>query len=75
MREGLCDRERAATMAAQIVARLEGKAVNERLSALQRELSACDPTLDEPRYLALQSARMELVRRKQELVRITGPMR
>ena len=75
MREGLCDRERAATMAAQIVARLEGKAVNERLSALQRELSACDPTLDRPRYLALLSEQQEMVRRKQELVRITGPMR
>ena len=75
MREGLCDRERAATMAAQIVARLEGKAVNERLSALQRELSACDPDLDRPRYLALLSAQQEMVRRKQELVRITGPMR
>ena len=75
MREGLCDRERAATMATQIVARLEGKAVNERLSALQRELSACDPTLDRPRYLALLSEQQEMVRRKQELVRITGPMR
>lgn len=74
-REGLCDRERAATMASQILARLEGKAVNERLSALQRELSACDPTLDRPRYLALLSEQQEMVRRKQELVRITGPMR
>lgn len=73
-REGLCGPEQAPAMVQEVLARLELRAVNNRLYTVRQELSACDPNLDRARYLALLSERANLQRRREALTATVGPM-
>ncbi|MCP4917738.1 MAG: DNA primase [Proteobacteria bacterium] len=74
-REGLYTEDNALDAATKILARLELRGVEAELSAVRRELSGCEPTLDGPRYRELLSRRAEIQKRGQRLKKLVGPRR
>ncbi len=74
-REGLYTEEQAPRVIAQILARLELKELDRRLSGVRAELSSCDPALDESKVKDLLRQRSEIQTRRNQLKPLTGWIR